>query len=164
MLAAEIVAAENKTFEYYGIKGGMTKELIRKQLDLDLVVAGMKSKYPSLFGDKTNDEIVDDILERGLETSLSNQFAGKVFGRLKFLFTDQQTLWRLDVIFPKPDDPAKILAMDRALKTKFSAYSIKEESTTSQYGTSYTYRVIMIDDKALEGAVQRYADDFLKKM
>ena len=41
---------------------------------------------------------------------------------------------------------------------------MKEESSTSQYGTNYSYRIIMIDNNILTPAIQPYTDDYLKKM
>jgi hypothetical protein len=162
---AQIVQAEDATFEYQGIRAGMTKDAIRKHLDLDAVAEQMKiGKFAIIYRDKTKEQLVTEILEGGLLASASSRFSDKAFHRIDFYFIDQEALWRLDVIFVKPSDPPKALALDQALKQKFGRYTVKEEASTSQYGTSYTYRVIMIDDKILEQAVQRYTTDFLKKM
>jgi hypothetical protein len=163
-LSAQIVSAENTTFEYFGIKSGMTRDEIKKHLNLADVAESKRGELSSLYGDKTNEEIIREILEEGLVTFYSAKFSSKAFSKLNFYFTDKETLWRLDVSFGKPEDPPRVIALESALKQRFKGHTMKEESSTSQYGTSHTYRIIMIDDNILNPAVQRYRDDYLKKM
>jgi hypothetical protein len=153
-------SSQERPFEYQGIKSGMSKSEVRKSLDLDAVAGALKAKYG--LGE-TIDAIVADIFRSGLHAETVKRLKGKDF-RLVFFFTDQDLLWRLDVYVDKPADPARQLALDKAVRSRFKDYLIAEESSTSRYGTTYFYRATMIDSALLKPAVERYTAQYMEKM
>jgi hypothetical protein len=156
--------AADKGFEYYGVKSGMSKKEIREFLDLDSIARADKAKFSRSYENKSIDEMVDEQIKSKIFSERTKALSGKKVG-LRFLFTDEGLLWRLDVYVNKPHDPAERIALDNAIKMRFKNYSIQEESSTNQYdGTIEFYRIVMTDDNVLSEAVKRYVIKFLAEM
>jgi hypothetical protein len=163
LLPPRSAPAQDRAFDFHGIKSGMTRSEVRTYLDLDSAAAKRKAEFPGLYGQKTMDDMVGLIFAGPVASEDIKRFADKQF-RLVLYFTDDQRLWRLDVYFTKPDDPAKLIALGKAVAIRFKDFSVREESETSRYGTQQFYRVIMLDQSVLDPAVTRYVDQYLKKM
>jgi hypothetical protein len=154
--------AADTDFEYSGIKSGMTKTDLISFLDVNGIAQNKKATYPGLYRTKDLNEIVSELLEAGIFGQETKALNGKKV-KLYFYFTDKELLWRLDVIVHKPSDPARALALERAVNARFKGYRIHEESASGQHGTNY-YRVVMIDNAILNEAVERYTSEFMDKM
>jgi hypothetical protein len=136
------VLALDKGFEYLGIRSGMKKEEISKLLDLHS----------------------EEMFEQGTITGEKTNLKDKALWALSFSYTDQGALWRLDIYFPQPDDPAKHIAFEKALKQRFLAPTISEGTSTGEYGPKHYYRVTLVDQTLLDQAVGRYVKEYLSRM
>jgi hypothetical protein len=162
-LLAGAAFAEDKPFDFHGIKSGMTRSELRVHLDLDSVAREKMTEDEILYRGKSIDDVVKDLFDGGISAYQVKRLSDREF-HLDFYFSDDDRLWRLDVYFYKPSDPAKGIALRQAVQTRFKGFSIKEESATSRYGTREYYRVIMVDQNVLNPAVKRYVDEYLKRM
>lgn len=75
-------------------------------------------------------------------------------------FTDKNMLWRLIIEYFVPIDTLQQIALKNILEKNFGANSIKKTSSTSKYGTTHFYQVILVDTKLSDEAITRYEKEY----
>jgi len=156
--------------KFHGLKAGMTKKEVIQYLQLAKIANHSKQEYPSLYRDKNDSEIIEDIVNGKIhqfkleEICSHKDFSNKDFAFLALSFTQDNILWRIGIYFVVPDDSLEEIAMKKAIKKYFPGYKIQEDSSTSDYGTTNYYVVVMVDHTISDLAIQKYVKSFLKKM
>ena len=150
-------SAQDSTFDFHGIRGGMTKEELSIKLDLNRVADYMKKNF-SYYEDETVNEIVKNILNTGIRANRSGHLGWKekTMWSVKFFFTEEDKLWRLDVAYTMPKTGPRTIALRRVLNEVFKSFLIQEQKDQ--------FVVSMIDADELEGFVERYANDYRSRM
>ena len=165
-----VVEQKYSKTEFHGLKAGMTKTEVMEYLQFDKIFKYLKTEYPSLYRDKTIDDILtsNDIVSYHLSEIKHKDFLPrKRFDHINVSFTDDDILWKIQIRFSLSDDLKKIALKD-VIKNNFPGATIKEEKGTrsESYGTfpyHYLY-VIMADQKIAESAIIKLKNKYKTKM
>jgi len=155
---------------FHGLKTGMKQKEVIQYLQLDKLMSHDKREYSSLYRDKDDTQIMHDLITEGIgqrnleEICKHKDFTNKKFSKVYLDFTQDKILWRISVSFYIPSDTLEKIALKKAIKKYFSGREIKEESTSSQYGTSHYYIVTMVDNKISDKAIEKHVKSFIKEM
>ena len=166
-----VVEQKYSKTEFHGLKAGMTKTEVMEYLQFDKIFKYLKTEYPSLYRDKTIDDILtsNDIAAYHLSEIKHKDFLPrKRFDHINVSFTDDDILWKIQIRFSLPDDVLAKIALKDVIKNNFPGATIKEEKGTSSgsYGTfpyHYLY-VIMADQKIAESAIIKLKNKYKTKM
>ena len=166
-----VVEQKYSKTEFHGLKAGMTKTEVMEYLQFDKIFKYLKTEYPSLYRDKTIDDILtsNDIVSYHLSEIKHKDFLPrKRFDHINVSFTDDDILWKIQIRFSLPDDVLAKIALKDVIKNNFPGATIKEEKGTSSgsYGTfpyHYLY-VIMADQKIAESAIIKLKNKYKTKM
>ncbi len=163
-----VFSAEAK---FHGLKTGMNQKEVIQYLRLDKMVSDKKTgEFSILYRDKNNKQIMGDLITGGIaqqdleKISKHKDFTNKKFTKLYLDFTQGEILWRISVSFYVPSDTLEKIALKKVIEKYFPGQTIKEESVSSQYGTSHFYMVTMVDDKISDAAIKKHVKSFLKEM
>lgn len=126
------------SFDFYGIKSGMTFSELSKYLDYE--------EHPFFHHLYICDEENHKFLYK------------KEFNSLDLFFTDKKILWKLIVNFEIPDDPIQKSGLEKALREKYKEHSIKENY---EY---FCYQLIMIDNEIETKAIEKYKNSIMDKI
>ena len=166
-----VVEQKYSKTEFHGLKAGMTKTEVMEYLQFDKIFKYLKTEYPSLYRDKTIDDILtsNDIAAYHLSEIKHKDFLPrKEFDHINVSFTDDDILWKIQIRFSLSDDVLKKIALKDVIKNNFPGATIKEEKGTrsESYGTfpyHYLY-VIMADQKIAESAIIKLKNKYKTKM
>ena len=166
-----VVEQKYSKTEFHGLKAGMTKTEVMEYLQFDKIFKYLKTEYPSLYRDKTIDDILtsNDIASYRLSGIKHKDFLPrKEFDHINVSFTDDDILWKIQIRFSLSDDVLKKIALKDVIKNNFPGATIKEEKGTrsESYGTfpyHYLY-VIMADQKIAESAIIKLKNKYKTKM
>jgi hypothetical protein len=166
-----VVEQKYSKTEFHGLKAGMTKTEVMEYLQFDKIFKYLKTEYPSLYRDKTIDDILtsNDIASYRLSGIKHKDFLPrKEFDHINVSFTDDDILWKIQIRFSLPDDVLAKIALKDVIKNNFPGATIKEEKGTrsGSYGTfpyHYLY-VIMADQKIAESAIIKLKNKYKTEM
>jgi len=166
-----VVEQKYSKTEFHGLKAGMTKTGVMEYLQVDKIFKYLKTEYPSLYRDKTIDDILtsNDIASYRLSGIKHKDFLPrKEFDHINVSFTDDDILWKIQIRFSLSDDVLKKIALKDVIKNNFPGATIKEEKGTrsESYGTfpyHYLY-VIMADQKIAESAIIKLKNIYKTEM
>lgn len=166
-----VVEQKYSKTEFHGLKAGMTKTEVMEYLQFDKIFKYLKTEYPSLYRDKTIDDILtsNDIAAYHLSEIKHKDFLPrKEFDHINVSFTDDDILWKIQIRFSLSDDVLKKIALKDVIKNNFPGATIKEEKGTGSgsYGTfpyHYLY-VIMADQKIAESAIIKLKNKYKTEM
>jgi len=128
-----VVEQKYSKTEFHGLKAGMTKTGVMEYLQVDKIFKYLKTEYPSLYRDKTIDDILtsNDIASYHLSEIKHKDFLPrKRFDHINVSFTDDDILWKIQIRFSLSDDVLKKIALKDVIKNNFPGATIKEEKGT----------------------------------
>lgn len=138
-----IFANSVNAFSYRCIESGMTKSEYHEACNT-AVILGNKGSY-------TKEEVETD-LHYGYDYS-GSPFAEKS-NRGTLSWTEDGLLWRVQLKYSVPDDILKGLALRKTLNDKF-VEEIQESSSSSSYGTSNYYTIVLVDSAISDPAIEK---------
>ena len=167
--AEDVEAQKYSKTEFYGLKAGMTKVEVIEYLQLEKILKYLKSEYSYSYTDTTVSDLLDERTSRvSLEGIKHKDFLDKQFGSFSMEFTDDNILWKIQILFSlSTSDVLKEIALRNVIKKRFPEANIQEEEgvTGGQYSYPYHYLyVIMADQKIAESAIIKLENEYMQKM
>ena len=167
--AEDVEAQKYSKTEFYNLKAGMTKVEVIEYLQLEKILKYLKSEYSYSYTDTTVSDLLDERTSRvSLEGIKHKDFLDKQFGNFSMEFTDDNILWKIQILFSlSTSDVLKEIALRNVIKKRFPEANIQEEEgvTGGQYSYPYHYLyVIMADQKIAESAIIKLENEYMQKM
>ena len=167
--AEDVTEQKYSKTEFYNLKAGMTKVEVIEYLQLEKILKYLKSEYSYSYTDTTVSDLLDERTSRvSLEGIKHKDFLDKQFGNFSMEFTDDNILWKIQILFSlSTSDVLKEIALRNVIKKRFPEANIQEEEgvTGGQYSYPYHYLyVIMADQKIAESAIIKLENEYMQKM
>ena len=167
--AEDVTEQKYSKTEFYNLKAGMTKVEVIEYLQLEKILKYLKSEYSYSYTDTTVSDLLDERTSRVyLEGIKHKDFLDKQFGNFSMEFTDDNILWKIQILFSlSTSDVLKEIALRNVIKKRFPEANIQEEEgvTGGQYSYPYHYLyVIMADQKIAESAIIKLENEYMQKM
>ena len=149
-------------FEFIGIRSGMTKEEVKMVIEYDkLSVEGSYNNPKSRFDE--DEEIVFGE-ELYSDKTYSNKFTDYPAYMIEFLFTEDNILWKIQIITRRPNVTDKFYSINKeaqlkAIKKTFPNAEFIESEIYSN-GNSNLY-IVLIDNTVYNSAVNKKTIDYL---
>ena len=162
VLLLSVVGLVAENFEFLGIRSGMTKDEVKMIIEYDkLSVEGSYSNPKSRF-DKDEEIVLGKELYS--DHNYSNKFTEYPAYMIEFLFTENNILWKIQVIIRRPNVTDKHYsinteAQQKAFKKTFPSAEFIESEIYSN-GNSNMY-VVLKDDAVYNIAVNKKVNDYL---
>ena len=167
--AEDVTEQKYSKTEFYNLKAGMTKVEVIEYLQLKKLLKYLKSEYSYLYTDTTVSDLTEEHISQSALSEIKHKdFSDKQFANFIMTFTDDDILWKIQILFSlSTDDVLKEIALRNVIKKRFPEANIQEEEgmTGGQY--SYPYHrlyVIMADQKIAESAIIKLENEYMQKM
>ncbi len=163
-----VVEQKYSKTEFHGLKAGMTKAEVTEYLELDkyLDIYKKENSYSSIA-------TTDGLYKYGFKFDIINKLghkdlSNKKFSNIKLSFTDDDILWKIQIIFNMPADVLSKIALGNVIRNNFPDANIEEKSSTESIG-SFSYSVtslyvIMSDKEITNSAINKLESMYEKKM